>query len=303
MSNSFPPGSQGPADHVSATSGASSTPGVPAAPVVVADAKKPKNTIGTIALVSAILGLILSCVKGALLLGWLLLPIGFILGIVGACLKGKPKGRAITAIIVSIVGTIIAACVFVFVIGSAIDEAFNEETSASAPGAAKNAESTSGGQDSAKGTGDGSAEFGTTRENPLPVGSTVETADWAVTINSVDLDAAEAILAHNEFNDAPAEGEAYVMVNATITYKGDNPDGEVPSGTIQFVTAEGVTVSSSDRPLVEPEQLDSLVELYNGGSITGNIAFAVPAASAGEGTLVVRPSLFATKRFVAVQPS
>jgi hypothetical protein len=35
--------------------------------------------------------------------------------------------------------------------------------------------------------------------------------------------------------------------------------------------------------------------------VTGNAAFAVPAATAGEGVLAVRPGMLADKAFVAVQ--
>ena len=42
-----------------------------------------KNVLGLIAMILAILGLVLACIPGVLILGWILLPISFILGIVG----------------------------------------------------------------------------------------------------------------------------------------------------------------------------------------------------------------------------
>lgn len=97
--------------------------GLVAAPVV-----KERNVIGIIALVCAVLGLILSCIKGILLLGWILLPIGFILGVVGLFPKNKAKGTALGAVVTSIIGFIVAAVVFTMVIDDAFNDAFNKET-------------------------------------------------------------------------------------------------------------------------------------------------------------------------------
>src|ERR1700750_1929491 len=41
------------------------------------------NPIGLSALVASIVGFIFACVKGVLVVGWVLLPIAFVLGIVG----------------------------------------------------------------------------------------------------------------------------------------------------------------------------------------------------------------------------
>lgn len=140
-----------------------------------------------------------------------------------------------------------------------------------------------------------------TRDNPYPIGSTISEDDWDLTVNSVTLDANEAVASGNTFNDPPADGHQYIMVNITVTYTGDDADGSIPLNTIEYVTADGNTINSYDSMAIPPEQFDSMSTLYNGASTTGNIAFAVPSDTAGEGTLAVRASMFGDKVFVAVQ--
>lgn len=61
---------------------------------------------------AGIFRLILSYVKGALVAGWALVPIGFILGVVSLFMKNKKKGTDIGAIIASAVGAIVAPNTF-----------------------------------------------------------------------------------------------------------------------------------------------------------------------------------------------
>lgn len=86
---------------------------------------KQKNTVGLTAIITAVIGFIFACIPGALIVGWILLPIAFILGIVGVCQSGKVKSTSIAAIIVAIVGTLVGFIVFFAVVTDAVDEAFS----------------------------------------------------------------------------------------------------------------------------------------------------------------------------------
>lgn len=268
--------------------------GLPQAPV------KERNTIGIIALVCAILGVIFSCIPGFLILGWILLPISFILGLVGLFPKDKKKGTAIAAVITSIVGAVVAAVAFMFVIDSAFNDAFNEETTVSNNGGANAV----GDGDSAEGNSEDSADGaadGATRENPLPIGATVSTDEWDVTVNSVDLNATDAVMSENPVNDAPADGQTYVMANVTAKYKGDDPQGSMPTIGFAFVTPEGNTINSYDSIVIAPDYFDQSTTLYKDAEETGNFAFLVDEATAADSVLAVSPDMFAQNRFVAVK--
>ena len=64
--------------------------------------KKGRNTVGIVALAMAVIGFIFACVPGALIVGWILLPISFIIGLVGLFRKGEALWPAVTAVIVSV---------------------------------------------------------------------------------------------------------------------------------------------------------------------------------------------------------
>lgn len=101
---------------------------------------KARNTLALVALVVAVLGTVFALIHGAMIVGWILLPIAFVLSIVALVQHGKPKGVAVAALVVSIVGTIIGVVAFMGAVGDAVDDAFNTPVS----GAAQSEEDTTG---------------------------------------------------------------------------------------------------------------------------------------------------------------
>lgn len=256
-------------------------------------AKKPLNVVGLISLIAAAIGFIFACMPGALIVGWVLLPIAFVLALVSLFLKGKSKWMGIAALVLSIVGTIVGFVVFTSVVQSSFDEAFSGgEVNVAAPTAEDSAQTVP-----AEAT---AAEAGS-RENPHPLGSIIESDDWRVVINSVTFAATDAVMAANPFNEAPAEGSEYILVNYSTTYIGDDPAGQTNSFvSVEYVTTEGTTINSYDASAVVPDPIDNNT-LYKDGTATGNTSFTVPTATAGQGVLAVRPGMFGDKIFVAVQ--
>ena len=105
---------------------ATATGAVPAPPTAPAPDKKPRNILGIVALAVAAVGFIFACIPGALIVGWILLPIGFILGIIALFQKDKPKWQGLTAIIVSVVGTIVGVIVFMALAAGAVSDAIDD---------------------------------------------------------------------------------------------------------------------------------------------------------------------------------
>jgi len=88
--------------------------------------KRPRNILGVLALCVSAVGFIFACIPGALVVGWVLLPVGFILGIVSLFQKNRLKWQGLTAITVSVVGTIVGVVVFISLAAGAVDEAIEE---------------------------------------------------------------------------------------------------------------------------------------------------------------------------------
>lgn len=285
-----------PGDHMSYSQPPAAPAPAPApVPGAPAPAAKPeRNILGFVALGLAVVGFIFACVPGALIIGWILLPVGFILGLVSIFFKGKAKWPSITAIVVSVVGTIVGVIVFLSVAALAVSDAL-------------------GGTDVEIGTGDDTsvveedagdeeapaAEAGT-RENPIPLGTPVSSDEWTVVINSVTLAAQDQIAAANPFNEAPDAGTEYILVNYSVTYTGSDAEGGMPAFVgVEYVTGGGNTVSGLDKLLVAPDAIDTLSALYEGATVTGNIAIQVPTPV--DGVLAVRAGMLADKVFVAIQ--
>lgn len=272
----------------------------------VAEAGPSRNVPGLIALITAIIGAIFACVPGALIVGWVLLPIAFILSLVALFQQGKKRGTAVTALILSVVGTVIGVIVFFAVVVDAFNDSFNEDSTVSAP-EDDDEEAATADQDAeapaedepAESAGSEDAEQGS-RANPYALGAEISSSDWTVSVNSVDLDATAAVEAENPMNESPEEGHTYILADVTAQYDGDDAEGSTPMLSVAYVSPEGNTFNSHDRTVVAPESLDSLSTLYEGASTSGNIALHVPTEGLEDGVLSVDPSLFSDTVFVAV---
>lgn len=277
-----------------------SVPNPPAAPApqpppppmpateVPASAPKKTNVLALVAMIVAIVGFIFACVPGALIVGWILLPIAFVLSIVSLFLKGDRKWMGIVGLIVSIVGTIVGVVVFLAVIAGAAEEAFGDtETTVTQPVEEEDA------VPAVEEEPADAAEQGT-RENPYPLGSQISSGDWTVVVNSHTADGAAAVADGNMFNDPAPAGSHYEIVNYTVTYTGDD-SGLAAEVSIAFVTSAGNVVNSYDAMVVLADAI-GMEELYNGASATGSEAFLVPD---GETAMIrVRPGMLADEVFV-----
>ena len=232
---------------------------------------KRNNTIGLIALIVSIIGSVFACVPGALIVGWVLLPIAFILGIVGLFLSGKAKGTSIAAIVVSIIGTVVGVVVFLTVASDAFKDAFDKsDLSASSPPSA-------GGSKDGDKPGSSGDEPGS-RGNPFPIGKTVTNEEWEITLGAPHEAGAE-IAAENQFNDPPKSGMEFWIVPITATYTGADTGNTSFGITVKFVGSDNRTYD--DRCGVMPTPLDDVGELYKGGVAEGNRCVAIPAGAEG----------------------
>nr|WP_155048226.1 hypothetical protein [Microbacterium sp. ZXX196] len=266
----------------------------PAAPAPAPQApKRARNVLGLIALIAAALGFIFACIPGAVIVGWILLPISFILGIVAVFLRGKSKWEAITAICLSIVGTIVGVIVFVVamanIVSDSFDESFSEGDTVVTDPSTDGSESESSESEDAESTpAEGS------RENPLPFDATFENDSWAFEFTSFTPDANQIVVDGNPYNDAPGEGEIYVMAEAKATYLGDD-EGSTFEVNIDYVTADGNVVSTWDNIVAGVEPEFGSESMYNGASDEGKLVFLVPDSV--DGLLRVEAGMFADAVF------
>lgn len=248
------------------------------------------SLISWIALGLALFGLILAILPVGSFLAWLFTLPAFVLSIVGLTRKDGKKLVPAIALGASVVAFLIAVVVSIASLASIPtgqlsppSTGVNQSNLPVAPSDEPESHAPAG-----------------TRENPLPVGSTVVLDEWEVTIGAPTFGATRAVLDENMFNPDPDEGNEYALVPVIAKYTGTGSETFALQVTISYVTASGVTY---DAPLllVVPGALDIGQELYTGGSTSGNIGLEIPSSDVGNGLIRVK-GLFSrgAEMFVAV---
>ncbi|MBO0596138.1 hypothetical protein I2485_11465 [Nesterenkonia sp. E16_7] len=271
-------------------------------------AAPPRKGIGIAAMVLGIVAIVFAFIPVIGLANFILAPLAVILGIV-AFVKRRGRGQGITgvitgaiALLITIIGVAIAGAIFSSVDddmreleeeAQSVDPADDEEVAELEEDIQDEQEDIAEDREEPEAAGTGGDEG--SRENPLPIGEPVSHDDWEVTINSVTPNADDAIAAENQFNDPAPEGQSYMLVNMTATYLGDESDSPMMATEVAYVSSTGETSSDYELSAVAPDSFDSIAELYNGGSETGNISLAVP--NDDDGTLRVRIGFFDTQDF------
>lgn len=144
-----------------------------------------------------------------------------------------------------------------------------------------------------------------TRSNPVPLGTVVVVGDWELTVESVEPDATERVLAENQFNEGPAEGRQFLMFRIVATYVGDD-SGSPWDLSWAVVGNAGNTFGTamSDYCGVVPEAFDDNGETFPGGTIAGHHCVSVPSEQI-EGATIRVETLFsltdADRTFFALQ--
>lgn len=268
-------------------------------------ATTPAGTNGlTIAgFILALLGLLGSWIPLLNVFSMILGAVGAILAALGlakAMRTGASKALAITGLALGVLTVIIAIAINVAFF-SAADEAIAEATDATVE-APQSAGDEADDRDQ-EGEGAGSAEdpsgggAGTTRGNPVPLGTKITDGDWTVTINSVTTTNADSV------GQGPAAGSSLLVVNLTATYNGHDDQGQTPWVTVKFVGPDGTSYGTLDGStlFLEEDPFDSLKTLYHGGSVTGDEMIEVSGDNWQNGVLAVSPGMISDDVFVKVR--
>lgn len=265
--------------------------------------------LGLVAMILAIVGALFGVFPLTILLAWILLPTGLILGIVSLFLN-KKKGFGITAIVVSVVGAIVSFLFVIVGLGLAMTEGLFDEDTDIDFGFGGNEtiieeeddNDPLGSDDLLSGTDeeiiiDGDA-LGT-REDPIPLRTPFATEDWEVVVDNVYLDATAGVLAESPYNEKPEEGYSYAVAVVTATYLGEDK-GSTMDIVFAFVSDKGNTYNTYSANAVAPEPRFKFTELYKGGQYTGNVLFEIPSDATG--LIRVQPGM-AREVFVQITPS
>ncbi len=139
------------------------------------------------------------------------------------------------------------------------------------------------------------------RRNPIPVGQEFQVGDWQVKVRSATLDATQAILDENMFNDAPEPGYQYVLIEIEATYGGGDSSTFWVDMMYMFVGSRGDTFDSGTA--MAPDSIINDDAVSAGGSVSGNLVFLVASDQVAGGTLLLEElsSLDESGTFFAIQ--
>lgn len=132
-------------------------------------------------------------------------------------------------------------------------------------------------------------DAGEEEDDPVPYQTSVKLSQWQIGVSLADLDATDTVLDFVPFNDPPAQGHVYVLVELSGEYLG--------SGIAQPVfdwKLEGPDFEHTPDGLecgVIPESIYDVGDVAAGASFKANVCFEVPTEAIGP-DLVLSLGLF-----------
>ena len=256
----------------------------PYAPVPPPHAPRKKGA--GLAVASMVLGII------ALLLSWVpivnnaaavLAVIGLALGI-PALLRARRgthsgTGLAVTGLVTSLVAIVVVILTQAFY-ASVIDEverSMDEELSSLAPADGSTSQLAETAPEEASAT------------DVVPLGVPAQVGDYLVTVDAVELDADESVLAADDYNE-PATGQ-YVLTQLTVTYTGTTEGMPGFDLTTVFHGSDARQYSDAEcMAFLADDAMDAPI-LNPGGSDTFQFCMDVPPAAVAGGQLSVEPTV------------
>ena len=120
-----------------------------------------------------------------------------------------------------------------------------------------------------------------TREDPVPMGTTVDLGDgWQITVISSAPDAADIVMQENMFNDPSGEGKQFFLARIKATYTGSGSDTFGGSYRLRAVGRSSIGYTTYENsPGVIPDPLPNS-EVFTGGVIVGNIGWEISSSDA-----------------------
>lgn len=129
-----------------------------------------------------------------------------------------------------------------------------------------------------------------TRQNPIPVGSTGKVGDYTVTVLSTTPDSSAEIAAENQFNDPPAPGRQFYMTRVQITYVGQESGTPWIDLNFQAVSQAGIGYTEFDNDCgVIPDSSNNLSDIFPGGTVEFNVCWAIDTADAESLVMYIEP--------------
>lgn len=125
----------------------------------------------------------------------------------------------------------------------------------------------------------------------VPIGEALAVGDWTIKVVGVAPDAAAEVAAENSFNEPPAEGHQFFMATLEATYTGTESSTFWIDTTLKAVGASSVAYEAFQADCgVIPNEIDDAGETFPGGTISGNVCWAVATGDVATLTMLADAS-------------
>lgn len=265
---------------------------------------KKSSIVGIIATVLAIVGTIIGCIPVIYVVGWIMLVVAFVTGIVALFLNNQSTMWGVAALIISVVGSLITSLVFFFFMAAKFIDSLPDTTQT--PGSASSVVGTTvqpwGEEETPESTGSPTPtateyfnsvpdengnqilEEGTpgSRSTPLPLKTTLHGPEWAVDVSNLNFDGTDEVMAADPSYKKPEAGRKYLVFDLTLTYTGNKTDASSEMAFLYFDPGE----EKNGQPIKWDVDgfMDVDTPFQPQEKRTGRVAISVPENGAEDGT-------------------
>jgi RTX calcium-binding nonapeptide repeat (4 copies) len=143
---------------------------------------------------------------------------------------------------------------------------------------------------------------GSTRERPFTLGVANPTEDgWSLQVTSFTPDATAAVLAENQFNDPPSDGQVFSIARVRATRTAPGADSFSSLLRLRTVGSAAVVYTSFGNSCgVIPDPVSDQ-DVFTGGTVEGNVCWSVPSGEVGSLVLVDDRSAGERRQFWALR--
>lgn len=122
---------------------------------------------------------------------------------------------------------------------------------------------------------------------------------WVIEVLAPAAERTGDVLAENQFNDPPPDDSFFVLAPVRVTYESGPAPASLFDLNFKAIGPSGVVMTTFDPPCgVVPDGLDSLVELFPGGTVEGNICWVARSADASDLTMMLEVFLIEGETYV-----
>lgn len=119
-------------------------------------------------------------------------------------------------------------------------------------------------------------DAGEDQEAPVPIGQAIVLGEWRIGVSAVELDATETVLGYVDFNEDPADGSQYLIVELSGVYLGNT--FVQPVFDWALVKPEFSHVPEGLECGVVPNSIYDVDQVAPGGQFTASVCFEIPTA-------------------------